>query len=385
MASFNNISIIGLGLIGSSIARAVKKFKASKVISAYDLNTDTINRALELGVIDKGFNQITEAVSQSDLIIICSPIGTYEKIIHKIAPHITENAILTDVGSVKEAVINIILPKIKDKGNFVPAHPIAGSEKSGLMEGDAELFIDKEFIITPTHESNTSSIAKISLFWQTLGSYVKVIPPDEHDEIYAKSSHIPHLLSFCYANLLKNHLNKNLREITNTQGDEFASFIRLAFSSPQMWTDIFLFNKEHIINNVKQYFLTKLDILVNLEDIDELYKRMNKARESRERFISKNEFKKNLDQENMLTGILPLLIAYLSIESVEGHPRIGGGFLGMTSIILNLNDDIKLSIYKNPEIYKQTIKLFINEIEKIISLINNSEKGNIQNYLSNTA
>ncbi|MDA0782605.1 MAG: prephenate dehydrogenase/arogenate dehydrogenase family protein [Rickettsiales bacterium] len=382
MPLFNNITIIGLGLIGSSIAQAAKKYHAAKTVTAFDLNQESINKALELGIIDSGYNNLTDSVKDSQMVIICTPISTYEAIINEIAPKLDKNTIITDVGSVKKSVIDIILPKLKYPENFVPAHPIAGSEKSGLLAGNADLFLNKEFIISPAEKSSSSSITKVDRFWQTLGSNIEIIPPEEHDEIYAKSSHIPHLAAFCYARFMMKNQHMPLAKLVENQGDEFAAFVRLAFSNPQMWTDIFLYNKEPIIKNTEKYLLTPSNIIKNNDEITVLYERIKNAANIRAKFQKKGHFTKELNKNDISTGIIPLLISCLLIESVEGNPKVGGGFLGMTQVILNPNEAIKQTIRTQIDEYNDKYNQLLCEYEKLLNYIKSSDKKNIYSYLS---
>ncbi|PIR37350.1 MAG: cyclohexadienyl dehydrogenase [Alphaproteobacteria bacterium CG11_big_fil_rev_8_21_14_0_20_39_49] len=382
MPLFNNITVIGLGLIGSSIAQAAKKYHAAKTITAFDLNEESINKALELGIIDNGYNNLSDSVKDSQMVIICTPISTYDAIINEIAPKLDKDTIITDVGSVKKSVIDIISPKLKYPENFVPAHPIAGSEKSGLLAGNADLFLDKEFIITPAEKSSSSSITKVDRFWQTLGSNIEIIPPEEHDEIYAKSSHIPHLAAFCYARYIMKNQNISLAKLVENEGDEFAAFVRLAFSNPQMWTDIFLYNKEPIIKNTEKYLLDPSNIIKNNDEIKVLYERIENAANIRANFQKKGHFTKALNKNDISTGIIPLLISCLLIESVEGHPKVGGGFLGMTQVILNPNDAIKQTIQIQIDDYNDKYNQLLCEYEKLLNYIRNADKKNIYSYLS---
>ncbi|MCE3232287.1 MAG: Cyclohexadienyl dehydrogenase, partial [Rickettsiaceae bacterium] len=256
MPLFNRISIIGLGLIGSSIARSARKNKICTHISAYNKNPETLKKALNQGIIDTAAVSLEDAVRGADLVILCTPIGSYSTITKKIAPHLAENAIITDVGSVKSSVIKSIEDELlaEHKPHFIPAHPIAGSEKSGLDAGTADLFKGRQTILTPNDECDAKSLEKIKKLWTKLGSNVELMDAKEHDEIYATASHLPHFISFCFANSIRKLEKTDILEITNNIDDCFKSFIRLAGSNPAMWSDIFMYNKEAILNNIKKFY-----------------------------------------------------------------------------------------------------------------------------------
>ena len=383
MPLFNNITIIGLGLIGSSIAQGAKKYRATEKVSAFDLNEESIAEALELGIIDEGYKNLEESVKNTDLIIICTPISTYEKIINAISPALDSRTILTDVGSVKESIIDIVTPKIQNPDNFVPAHPIAGSEKSGVLAGNKDLFLNKEFIISPTDKSSNESISKVELFWQSLGSKVENIPAREHDEIYAKSSHIPHLVSFCYAHLIIKHFKMPLSKIIDENGDEFSAFIRLAKSNAKMWTDIFLFNKKPIIKYTEENFCAENHLISDEGDLKNIFFRIDNAKKHRQELGRYGNFKTPIDTKDLIISFLPSFITYKLIEMVESNPRVGGGFLGMTQVILNFNNDNKNLAINNLATCSKLLQELNNEISSLLDLIKNSDTKSIMNYLQN--
>jgi len=380
--TFHNVLIIGLGLIGSSIAQALTKNNIANVVSAFDLNGESLDDAIEIGIIDYGFSNLNDAVKNQDLIIICTPIGTYEAIIDNISPHLNKKTILSDVGSVKGSIIKIISKKISNIENFVPAHPIAGSEKSGLLAGNSDLFKNKDFIITPIKENSTKSIQLVKELWERLGSNVIEMDYKEHDEIYAKSSHIPHLITFCYASFLIKKYNKSLKQIADEEGNEFVSFIRLAFSNPKMWTDIFIHNKEPIIKNVEKYFTPPaLKTLDDDEDISNLNDRIIDAKSFRKTIGIRHKFSSKMNHKDIYTGILPKVICCLIIESVDRSPKVGGGFLGLTENIINLKSNFCKTLEKQLPEYNEAISLFANEITHLTELIRQSNGEEIYKYI----
>jgi cyclohexadieny/prephenate dehydrogenase len=382
MTLFNNISIIGIGLIGSSIAQAAKKNNICKIVSAFDLSQDSLDKAIQLGIIDSAHENLKSLVQNSDLVILCTPIGTYENIINEIAPCLKKDAILTDVGSVKKYPIEIVGKILNGSTNFVPAHPIAGSEKSGLLAGNVELFMGKQIIITPTKHSSKEATAKTTLFWQKLDGKVEEMDANEHDNIYATSSHIPHLISFCYANMLVKYYKKPLAEIIVDEGDEFASFVRLAYSNPQMWADIFIYNKEPIIANIEEYFQApSLALLKGDFESQRLVIRLLNTQSSRKQMEKPSQFKKRMNTSSVATGILPQVIACLTIESVKEPKRVGGGFLGLTDNILNLQNDTALTIKNNIDDYNKAVNILSVEIQTLVQYIKDSGKKSIISYI----
>lgn len=382
--TFNNILIIGLGLIGSSIARSITKNNAAHVVSAYDNSSESLEEALDIGLIDYGFSNLKDAVKNQDIIIICTPIGTYNNIINEIAPYLEKKTILTDVGSVKSSIIKIISDKIGNVQNFIPGHPIAGSEKSGLLAGNEGLFENKDFIITPLEQNAQSSIDKIKYLWEKLGSKVEEMDYVKHDEIYAKSSHIPHFITFCYASVVIKKYNLSLKEIVKKEGDEFASFVRLAFSNARMWTDIFIYNKEPITNNIEKYFLEPaLSKLESKDDVKNITSRVEEAKDFRKTLLIKNKFKKRMKSNDIYTGVLSKLICCLIIESVDSSPKVGGGFLGLTENIVNLKNNYYDVLDNELDEYNYAVSLLINEIKYLNNLIKQSNDEEIFNYIRN--
>lgn len=244
---FNNVGIIGLGLIGSSLARAIKQKSLAKQVYGYAKSQNTLERALELGVIDYITNSVSETLSNCDIIIICTPLSIYESIFIEIAKDKNlGNNIITDVGSLKEMVIKNaekylpenILPFV------IPAHPIAGTEKTGVESGFAELFTGRRVVITPLQNSNKAALEKVETLWKECGSNITTLDAATHDKIYAKISHLPQLLAYAYKNTLQKVSGINTKEINN---QNFQQFTRLCASDPFIWADIFSMNHKNII------------------------------------------------------------------------------------------------------------------------------------------
>ncbi len=236
-AAFNRVAILGLGLIGGSLARVLSKKKLAQHIAAYNHSNHALEYALEKGFIDSGLATAGNAVANADLIIFATPPQVFSGLAAEIASHIARGAVLMDVGSVKRQAIAAIKPHMPDYTHYVPAHPIAGSDKSGIEAGNAELFSGRSVILTPEEaELNSDPVTRISLLWKQIGSRVEFMPPEMHDSIYAYVSHLPHIVAFAIAPLMDKSFAENA---------EYARFLRLTHSSPALWADICLANADY--------------------------------------------------------------------------------------------------------------------------------------------
>tara|TARA_B100000029_G_scaffold197568_2_gene195692 strand:+ start:10509 stop:11387 length:879 start_codon:yes stop_codon:yes gene_type:complete len=253
MNLFKQTTLIGIGLIGSSIARALKKKKISKKINIFTRSKRTLNKAKKLKLGNFYTNKIEESVKNSDLIIICTPLSTYGDILNKISKYIDKNAILTDVGSVKLKVTKIF-SKLKEKHlNIIPAHPIAGTENSGPDAGFAELFNKRWCVLTPMGRNNKQSLMKMKKLWNQFGSKVQVMNASNHDKILSLTSHMPHLISYSIVSSALNVNNKEKSQIVKFSAGGFRDFTRIAASDAIMWRDIFLDNKTNLLKITKQF------------------------------------------------------------------------------------------------------------------------------------
>jgi cyclohexadieny/prephenate dehydrogenase len=244
---FQRMALIGLGLIGSSIAWAAKKHGLVGSIVGTARTPATRKTAKRLGFIDEAVATAAEAVKGADLVVICTPVGTYKAIAEEIAPHLAPGAILSDVGSVKQTVVRDVGPFVPDTVHFVPGHPVAGTEHSGPESGFAELFQGRWTILTPLPQTDPKAVAKLRKFWETIGSKVDIMNPAHHDKVLAITSHLPHLIAYTIvgtATDLETHLKG---EVIKFAASGFRDFTRIAASDPVMWRDIFLNNKEAVL------------------------------------------------------------------------------------------------------------------------------------------
>lgn len=279
------VAIIGLGLIGCSWVKGLRSAEAVGHVSGFDRNLDSMQQALQLGLIDSYSENITEAVAEADLIILSVPILAVEKVLASIEPVLNKSVILTDVGSVKGSVsknVDTILGE--DFSRFVLGHPIAGSEKSGVKAADADLYVRHKVIITPEQRTNEQALELVSKAWQAVGAHVELMTVQHHDEVLAATSHLPHLLAYSLVDTLANrHENK---DIFNYAAGGFRDFTRIASSSPVMWRDIFVANKTEVLKALDMFSddLDKLRQFVVEQDKKHMMGTFTRAKAARDHF-----------------------------------------------------------------------------------------------------
>ena len=283
--NFNNVLIIGVGLIGSSIARAIKKNKLSQNIYGLDLNEEVLTKCNKLNILNESSNSLEKYSIQFDLIIICSPLGTYKKIFSSLSNFVKQPTLLTDVGSTKMSVVRDYKEICHNNENiyFVPAHPIAGLEKSGPEHGFAELLKNRYCILTPIN-NDEKKLNRVKMFWEKIGMQIETMQPDHHDRVLAMTSHIPQLIAYSIvftANELEDHL-KN--EVLKYSAAGFRDFTRLAGSDPIMWRDIYKMNKDSVIEMLGRFTedLTTLQKAIRNEDLKFLENTFSSTREIRQ-------------------------------------------------------------------------------------------------------
>lgn len=250
---FQKVAFIGIGLIGSSIARVIARDGLAERVVAHSPSAHDRERALALGIVDAVYADADEAVVDADLIVIAAPVGAYGEIAAKIGPHLKAGAIVTDVGSVKTSVLRDVVPHLPEGVQFVPGHPIAGTEHSGPDAGFAEVFRDRWCILTPPPGTDPQATAKVRALWESAGSKVDVMDAAHHDKVLAITSHLPHLIAYTIvgtADDLGEHLKQ---EVIQYSASGFRDFTRIAASNPVMWRDIFLNNREAVLEVVQRF------------------------------------------------------------------------------------------------------------------------------------
>lgn len=277
---FERIALIGIGLIGSSISHAVRRTGLAKSIVGAARTEATIETALSLGLIDEGFADPSDAVQGADLVFVCVPVGASGAIAKQISGALSPGAIVSDVGSVKAAVIEAMAPHIPEGVHFIPGHPIAGTEQSGPEAGFAELFDGRWCILTPPPGADEAAVKRLSDFWQALGSKVETMDAAHHDLVLAITSHVPHLIAYNIVNTAAHLERVTDREVIKFSAGGFRDFTRIAASDPTMWRDVFLNNKEAALEMLARFSedLSELQRAIRFGDGETLHKLFSDAR-----------------------------------------------------------------------------------------------------------
>jgi cyclohexadieny/prephenate dehydrogenase len=285
---FERIALIGLGLIGSSIAHAARRAGVVGHISGFARSAETRGVAREVGFADEICETASEAVCSADLVIVCTPVGVCGQVMKEIAGSVKAGAIVSDVGSVKMAVVRDMQPHVPAGVHFIPGHPIAGTEQSGPRSGFAELFDERWFIITPLPDSETTKVDQLEAFWRALGSKVDRMDPEHHDMVLAITSHLPHLIAYNTVATAS-----DLEDVTNTEvikysASGFRDFTRIAASDPIMWRDIFLANKDAVLEMLGRFSeeLSVLQRAIRWGDGETLFNLFTRARDVRRGIVA---------------------------------------------------------------------------------------------------
>jgi cyclohexadieny/prephenate dehydrogenase len=244
---FNRLALIGVGLIGSSIARAARAQGVVREIVATAQSAATRRRVAELGLADQVVEGNAAAVGGADLVIACVPVGVCGSVAAEIGPHLSRGAIVSDVGSVKGAVVDDMTPHLPDGVHFVPAHPVAGTENSGPDAGFAGLFVGRWCILTPPAGTDAAAVEKLAAFWRALGANVQTMPAAHHDLVLAITSHLPHLIAYTIVGTADELAEVTRSEVLKFSAGGFRDFTRIAASDPTMWRDVFLANKDAVL------------------------------------------------------------------------------------------------------------------------------------------
>lgn len=244
---FDRVALIGIGLIGSSIARVMRRDKLARSIIACARTEKTLNTAKRLNIVDETTQIISEAVHGADLVMICTPVSTYGEIAKKMAPALKPGAIVTDVGSVKEAAVTAVAPHLPKGIHFVPGHPIAGTENSGPESGFENLFEGRWFLITPPPGTEQAAIDKVANLWKCAGSHIEYLEPAHHDQVLAITSHLPHLIAYTIVGTATDLEEDIKSEVVKYSASGFRDFTRIAASDPVMWRDIFIANRDAVL------------------------------------------------------------------------------------------------------------------------------------------
>jgi len=250
---FKRMALIGIGLIGSSISHAARRAGLVGEVVCSALMPEERERAEALGLVTKAYANPVNAVKGSDLVILCTPVGAFKAVAEAIGPHLEKGAIVSDVGSVKGAAVRDIVPSIPEGVHFIAGHPIAGTEQSGPDAGFAELFDGRWCILTPGPDADPAALAKLETFWRKLGSNVELMTPEHHDMVLAITSHVPHLIAYNIVNTAAHLERVTDSEVIKFSAAGFRDFTRIAASDPVMWRDVFLNNKEAVLEMLGRF------------------------------------------------------------------------------------------------------------------------------------
>ena len=282
---FKTIAIIGLGLIGGSLAKDIKRLGISQKIIGFENNPEYRKQILSQNFVDYLGIFPDEKIRESELIIIAVPVKSFEEVILKLVPYISKSVIITDVSSVKLPLIKLMNRPAHKNIRFVGGHPIAGSEYFGPSAAQEKLFSQKRLILTPTKDSYHEDVKKVRKFWQSLGTLVSEMDPDSHDKLFASVSHLPHLLAYASIQAI---FNSESPDILKHSGAGLKDFSRIASSSPEMWSDIFIANQKNLIPriNIFRDVLKELEDSILKKDKKRLIKILEKSKTERDRWMN---------------------------------------------------------------------------------------------------
>ena len=284
---FNRLALIGVGLIGSSIARAVRAQGAARTIVATARSPKTRRRVAELGIADQVVETNAAVVEGADLVIVCIPVGACGAVAREIGPHLSAGVIVSDVGSVKGSVVRDMAPHLPKTVHFIPAHPVAGTEYSGPDAGFAGLFVNRWCILTPPEGANANAIEKLAAFWRMLGANVEIMAPDHHDLVLAITSHLPHLIAYTIVGTADELQTVTRSEVLKFSAGGFRDFTRIAASDPTMWRDVFLANKDAVLEMLGRFNedVSALTKAIRKGDSDVLFEHFERTRAIRKGIV----------------------------------------------------------------------------------------------------
>lgn len=288
---FQRLALIGMGLIGSSLARVCRRKGLSREIVATDSSSAVRARVTELALADHIVETAAAAVAAADLVILCAPVGVMGAIAREIGPRLLPGAIVSDVGSVKASIIRAVAPHLPALVHFVPSHPVAGTEQSGPEAGFATLFSNRWTILTPPEGTNPKAVAKLASFWTGAGAYVEIMQPDHHDLVLAITSHVPHLIAYNIVGTAADLEEVTQSEVIKFSAGGFRDFTRIAASDPTMWRDIFLNNKEAVLEMLGRFNedLSALQRMIRNGDAEGLFDLFTRTRSIRRGIIEQGQ------------------------------------------------------------------------------------------------
>jgi cyclohexadieny/prephenate dehydrogenase len=281
---FNRVALIGIGLIGSSLSHAMRRRGLAKSIVGHARTAATRETALRLGLVSEAFETPAEAADDADLVILCTPVGICGTMVREMQATLKPGAILTDVGSVKAAIVRDCQPFVPKGVHFIPGHPIAGTEHSGPESGFATLFDKRWCVLTPVDGTDAAAIAQLKAFWEGCGSNVEIMGAEHHDLVLGITSHVPHLIAFNIVNTAAHLERVTDSEVIKFSAGGFRDFTRIAASDPTMWRDVFLNNKEAVLEMLARFSedLSMLQRAIRFGDGETLFRLFTEARTIRQ-------------------------------------------------------------------------------------------------------
>ena len=280
---FERVAFIGIGLIGSSLARVIRRQGLAKQVIACARSEATRAKALELGIVDEATAAPEIAVRDADLVVLATPLGAYPKVSAAIAPELGMGSIVTDVGSVKAAAIRDVAPFMPEGVHFVPGHPVAGTEHSGPEAGFETLFEGRWCILTPPAECDQAAVDRVAELWRRAGSMIEIMTPEHHDKILGITSHLPHLIAYTIVGTVADLEDSTQSEVVKYAAGGFREFTRIAASDPVMWRDIFVNNQDAVLEMLSRFSedLARMQRAIRWGEADTLEKLFRRTREVR--------------------------------------------------------------------------------------------------------
>lgn len=284
---FNHVALIGIGLIGSSLGHVMRQNGLAGHVSGFAKSAETREKAVQLKIVDAIHDNAVDAAKGADLVILCTPVGAFKAVAAEIGPSLKPGAIVTDVGSVKAAVVRDCAPSMPPGVHLIPGHPVAGTEQSGPESGFADLFENRWVILTPPDDVDEAAFKKLTRFWEGCGSNVEIMTPDHHDLVLAITSHIPHLIAYNIVGTADDLEQVTRSEVIKYSAGGFRDFTRIAASDPTMWRDVFVHNKDAVLEMLGRFTedLTDLQRAIRRGDADRLFEVFTKTRSIRRRII----------------------------------------------------------------------------------------------------
>lgn len=281
---FNKVAVVGLGLIGGSLAWVLKKSGRIGNVTGIDSDGDSIDFAVSEKIIDEGHTGLREGISDAGIIVIATNVGQIVKTAKAIIPLAGKGAVITDVGSVKGRIVRDIEKILPAHLRFVGGHPIAGTENSGVRSGDPGLFKGKRFVITPTSKTDPKAVRKVASLWKTAGAEIHEMDPEAHDRIFGFVSHLPHIVAYSLVDTILSA--PDAKTLLDFAGGGLRDFTRVAASSPGMWADIFTVNRENTLKAIKKFkkSLEKLEAVIENKDSESLKKLLSRSSRARREF-----------------------------------------------------------------------------------------------------